>query len=509
MTDTPATTSHNIIGADDSENDTSQALTLASAPSSPAEAPEILEIHDENDLLAIFGVNEAPSELAQQLSSTAEHITKPKEKGIRAYSQGRAPDSIRVNPFAIHITPGFNCRDWRDPQNVEHVIHLAHLMLRGYDLTKPLEVRFDTATRKIFLIDGECRLRAARYAISHLNANFTSVPVVVSPVAVDPYEAALKPINSNTGRRPPMLECAKQVRRLLLVHGKTIREVSEAINVPVPTIKSWIRAYDTITPHGELHHAVARRLISVKAAIQLVERANADPDEVRKLLHAAWLQATTPTSEHQEEIQIDGEELPTELQNTTPSAGDKDASKRQAHADGSEPVPEHLLLEDDASEEEQKEQDSKNPHPADTTPRAKKAEKPVSTGSPAPVAQSPKNIIDPAFEHITSDKDSSEIEITPDMASSVSVPPVKIRQRHVDKIVKSNEPETTEDFLRSLFVTPEREENFTIGEKSKIGLQSVTLTLSDEQVEKLKDVLGLNAAPESDEDFQDIPSDFS
>lgn len=506
MTDNQTPSSHSLIGTDDTDTDTSNALTLASATSSPADAPKVLEIQDEDDLLAIFGLNEAPSELAQQLSATAEHKPKPKEKGIRAYSQGRAPDAIRVNPFSIHITPGFNCRDWRDPENIQHVIHLAHLMLSGYDITKPLEVRFDTAERKIFLIDGECRLRAARYAISHLKANFTTVPVIVSPVALNPYEAALKPINSNTGRRPPMLECAQQVRRLLLVHGKTVRDVSEDINVPVPTIKSWLRAYDAITPHGELHHAVARRMISVKAAIQLVEQANANPDEVRKLLHAAWVQATAPTIDHDPDIQIGGEELPTELQNTTPSAGDKNAPERQAHADGSEPVPEHLLLEEDPPQDELPPHDGKDE--TDVKPPLKKAEKPVSTGKPAPAAQQPKSIIDPAFEHITPDKDSSQIEITPDMATSVTAPPVKIRQRHVNKVVKNAGPETTEDFLRSLFITPDREENFTIGEKSAIGLQNVTLTLSDEQVEKLKDVLGLNT-PNTDDDVQEHPSDFS
>lgn len=87
-------------------------------------------------------------------------MTTKSKGGIASLSRGRMGDVLKLDPRDIKVEEGFNARDFSIPENQEHVRALA-ASIRELGVEVPLLVRYDKATRSIFLVDGECRLRAA------------------------------------------------------------------------------------------------------------------------------------------------------------------------------------------------------------------------------------------------------------------------------------------------------------------------------------------------------------
>lgn len=88
------------------------------------------------------------------------------------HAQGRR-DILAIPPQLIKIRPDFNVRDWNDPENIAHVKQLMESIIQ-YGVRTPLVVSYESGT--IWLVGGECRLRAVFQAIE-LGHEINTVPV--------------------------------------------------------------------------------------------------------------------------------------------------------------------------------------------------------------------------------------------------------------------------------------------------------------------------------------------
>src|SRR6266576_5727438 len=95
-----------------------------------------------------------------------------KTSGLASISEGRS-DVHRVDPRMLHVKPSWNGRDFNDPDNIQHVEELA-LSIAEIGVKDPLTVVWEEG--KAWLVDGECRLRAALLAIER-GAPLKTVPV--------------------------------------------------------------------------------------------------------------------------------------------------------------------------------------------------------------------------------------------------------------------------------------------------------------------------------------------
>lgn len=131
-------------------------------------------------------------------------------KGIKQIAVGRS-DVFRVAPEDIHIREGWNARDFSDPENAAHVELLA-ASIAEIGVKNPLRVYAEDG--KLYLTDGESRLRAVRLAIER-GAEIVSVPVITEDRYSNDADRLLTQIVGNSGKPFAALEKADVFYRLI------------------------------------------------------------------------------------------------------------------------------------------------------------------------------------------------------------------------------------------------------------------------------------------------------
>lgn len=117
-------------------------------------------------------------------------------------------DLFVLDPDDIVIEEGFNARDFRLPENKEHLAVLIEL-IREDGIQNAVTVRFSEG--KAILVDGETRLRAARA----LKAE--GLPILVPAVGVKPgneVDRVASLVTRNFGKPLSPIELAAVVKRL-------------------------------------------------------------------------------------------------------------------------------------------------------------------------------------------------------------------------------------------------------------------------------------------------------
>lgn len=146
------------------------------------------------------------AELAEAISGNSE-----KQGGIRGLSSNRS-DIFHINPLLLNIKSGFNCRNFEDVGNREHIEDLAaSIATKG--VIKPLMIYREN--EKLFVSDGECRLLATLHAIDNLGASIETVPTQIEPRGINDVERLASQVNHNSGKQLTALELADNVKRLL------------------------------------------------------------------------------------------------------------------------------------------------------------------------------------------------------------------------------------------------------------------------------------------------------
>ncbi len=129
---------------------------------------------------------------------------------IKEISKGRS-DMFRVAPSDLHIREGWNARDFTTPAAKEHVKALT-ASIKENGVKTPIRVFFEDG--KLWVTDGESRLRAVREAIKG-GAQIETVPVINEERGSTEQDRLLTQIVGNSGKPFEPLEMANVFHRLL------------------------------------------------------------------------------------------------------------------------------------------------------------------------------------------------------------------------------------------------------------------------------------------------------
>lgn len=130
---------------------------------------------------------------------------------------------FRVKPGALKVMPGWNCRNFDDPQNIQHVAELKEF-IRHRGVMEPLTVRVEGDD--IFVVNGECRLRAVRELLEE-GVEIESVPCQSEGRHVSEADEVEGQITRNSGKPFTPLELCAVFHRLFSL-GRSEEEIAEA-----------------------------------------------------------------------------------------------------------------------------------------------------------------------------------------------------------------------------------------------------------------------------------------
>jgi ParB family chromosome partitioning protein len=135
-----------------------------------------------------------------------------KEKtGLASLSEGRT-DIHWIDPHKLNVRIDWNARDFGDPSNQLHIEQLS-LSIAEIGVKEPLTVIWEGD--KAWVIDGECRLRAALRAIDVHKAPIKTVPVKSEVRYANEAEQLFSQVVRNSGKPFSQMENAKVFKRLL------------------------------------------------------------------------------------------------------------------------------------------------------------------------------------------------------------------------------------------------------------------------------------------------------
>lgn len=227
---------------------------------------------------------------AREPRSTAAHTVLEKAEvskatrdglgGIKGLQIGKS-DTYEVSPFDIHVKPGWNTRDFSTEENQDHVLTLAHsIASRGVQV--PLTVYYEDG--KLWLSDGESRLRGTYYAINELNAPILSVPVRTEGRGSNDAERVLGQLVRNSGKTLTPLEKAQVVRRLLN-YGWTPEQIAGEWGATVETVR---RLIDMLEMPEAIRQQVQSGAVAATEAVRIVKKhGEAAPEIVNRAVALA------------------------------------------------------------------------------------------------------------------------------------------------------------------------------------------------------------------------------
>jgi ParB/RepB/Spo0J family partition protein len=124
-------------------------------------------------------------------------------------NEGTRKDQIFINPAKIKVEANHNPRDYSLLENREHLDNLK-VSIKTQGVLQPLWVRYNAGD--IWLVDGECRLRAVQELITEGVAILEVPTKLVS--ANDLQERALLALTANAGKPLTKWEAGSKYRQL-------------------------------------------------------------------------------------------------------------------------------------------------------------------------------------------------------------------------------------------------------------------------------------------------------
>lgn len=153
---------------------------------------------------------------------------------LRQMSDGRG-DLFRVNPLLIEVADGFNSRDFDHPDTIAHIEWLAGSIAEN-GVQQPMTVFIDAD--RVFLSDGECRLRATKLAIAN-GADIATVPVIVENRYASEADRILSQVNRNGGKPLANFELAT-VYKKLHAHGWTEAMIATKVGKTIQHVTQYL-----------------------------------------------------------------------------------------------------------------------------------------------------------------------------------------------------------------------------------------------------------------------------
>lgn len=221
---------------------------------------------------------------------------------LKEISQGRS-DIHKIDPRHINVQKDWNGRDFNDASNLEHVDTLAK-SIAEIGIKEPLTVFTNKADGKVYLVDGECRLRAAIRAIEVYKADIKTVPVKSDDQFSNDADRLFSQIIRNSGKNFTPLESAKVYKRLLDM-GWNQTDIAKKAGISPGRVSQVL---EFLTMPEAVKTMVTKGEVSASLAVKIVAE---NPEKATRVLKEASMAA-----------QSDGRKrvLPKDIQEVAPKA---------------------------------------------------------------------------------------------------------------------------------------------------------------------------------------------
>ncbi len=157
--------------------------------------------------------------------------------GFRNYAEGTFTGYL-VDPRVILVETGFNARDFSNPENVEHVETLSQ-SIKSIGVQTPIVVREKDG--KIYLVDGESRLRATLKAIKD-GAEIKTIPAVKEVKATSDADRVASLLTRNLGKPLNSLERGEVFARLQKFGWKDV-EIAVRVGMTAANVSNIMKLY--------------------------------------------------------------------------------------------------------------------------------------------------------------------------------------------------------------------------------------------------------------------------
>lgn len=245
-------------GSEKAKPNTEAIKTAAAKATGDAKAPEAPTAPPEPQPPYIFG-EPVPEAIAKALSRDA---------------------TVRVDPSFLSVARGFNVRDFKAKENVEHVQNIKGLIRSAGEVEEDLRVRIvpDNGTDglRLQVIRGETRLRAINELRTEDGPSaWATVPVRLAPERDEVGETADFLI-SNTGKNLSMLEQCTVVARLK-AEGLKGPEVQKKLNFTHTAMRN-LEILSWAPP--ALRDAISEGYLSASRVIEKLRDTEGEPEKV-------------------------------------------------------------------------------------------------------------------------------------------------------------------------------------------------------------------------------------
>lgn len=201
-------------------------------------------------------------------------------------------NAYRVNIDLIHEEPGFNARDYNDPDVVEQINHYTHIYLeadRLYDIDPAnnpnpgdvlgdWELRFGDDGETIFITDSHLRHKAALQAIELGTKHLIDVPITPDP-SKSRLASMARVITSQDGLKLKPMDMARHYKRMMEEEGASEQEIADLVHKTVIHVKQNLSLLDMpedlieLVNKGKIAANVAREMVAEYGPEQAVRLA--------------------------------------------------------------------------------------------------------------------------------------------------------------------------------------------------------------------------------------------
>lgn len=198
--------------------------------------------------------------------------------GIQGISVGRS-DVFRLRRADIHVKPGWNARDPRDPVHADHLAMLtASIFVEG--VKEPLTVYWEDD--KAFVSDGHFRLEGFDLAVAR-GAPHEWLPVKTEPRGAKEDDIVFSQIVRNSGKRLLPFEQGTVFKRLLGL-GWTVEKLVERSGMSRVHIANMLELVEAPPEVGEM---VQAGKVSARLALDTMRKVDRDGSKAVETLKRA------------------------------------------------------------------------------------------------------------------------------------------------------------------------------------------------------------------------------
>jgi ParB-like chromosome segregation protein Spo0J len=203
-----------------------------------------------------------------------------------------------LNPYLVEMEDDWNCRDFADPENIDHIDNLARSIVK-IGIQDPLTVRLDG--KRVVLTDGHCRWFAVIRAIEVYGAEIKTIPLI----AESRYATAAQHIARQllVGKPKSPIEQGRAFVRLIN-YGWSIPQIVESVGIGRARVKQIL---DFIADSSEvIQKMVIQGKVAQTEAEKVLRASGGDTALAERTLNAAVVEAvaagkTRATGKHVKE----------------------------------------------------------------------------------------------------------------------------------------------------------------------------------------------------------------